>query len=668
MYARLIVEAGDCLPSAAELTPLQPATLGRSRDNTIVVRDEMVSRLHAKVYYDDHCWVIRDFGLNGTRVNGQRIQGSVELADGAMIEMGDVRIRFSVSALAPVDTPFPGQPVKSWSVPVSATASSVANAKPAGSGMTPVRTASEISSTKVHGHPIRQPAVDLSTPDSGHPAEAGDTQLRVDELTALNRYMTAAVAETDSHELIRLSLLTILNQTSATVAGYLSLDPAEPTPKVVLPERASVDTRLSRRLTERVRSDRKRVWLFGDAVNEGGVDPADSLSAFADAVCLPVAAPTGEPMAALHVYRTGRAFRERDVRFLEAIAGFLTPALETLRTRRKLEAENQRLRGVAPVADELIGDSSAIMTLRGQITRAAPQPFTVLIVGESGSGKELVAQALHHHSPRAKGPLVVVNCAAIAPTLLEAELFGYRKGAFSGADRDHPGLFEQADEGTLFLDEVGELSLECQAKLLRVIESKAFRPVGGTQDVKVDVRVIAATHRDLDAEVKAGRFRQDLLFRLKIISLHVPPLREHAEDIPELARFFLERLSLQCRRSFKLTPAAMRRLQSYSWPGNVRQLRAVLESAAVMSESDQIDAEALPLGASSADNTCVTAGGLDVPTSLDIDEIETWAIRRALRHTHGNISQAARVLGMSRDTLHTKLKKKGIDRDAVLHD
>ena len=150
-----------------------------------------------------------------------------------------------------------------------------------------------------------------------------------------------------------------------------------------------------------------------------------------------------------------------------------------------------------------------------------------------------------------------MNCAAIAPTLLEAELFGYRKGAFSGADRDHPGLFEQADEGTLFLDEVGELSLECQAKLLRVIEGKAFRPVGGTKDVKVDVRLIAATHRDLDTEVKGGKFRQDLLFRLKIITLRVPPLREHAEDVPELARFFLERLSLQCRRAFRLTGAAM---------------------------------------------------------------------------------------------------------------
>jgi two-component system response regulator HydG len=305
-----------------------------------------------------------------------------------------------------------------------------------------------------------------------------------------------------------------------------------------------------------------------------------------------------------------------------------------------------------------------VMTLRQQISRAAPQPFTVLIQGESGSGKELVAQALHRYSSRGDGPLVVTNCAAIAPTLLEAELFGYRKGAFSGADRDHPGLFEQADEGTLFLDEVGELSLECQAKLLRVIEGKAFRPVGGTRDVKVDVRVIAATHRDLEQEVKAGRFRQDLMFRLKIIALRVPPLREHSEDIPELARFFLERLSIQCRRSFKLTSLAMKRLQAYPWPGNVRQLRAVLESAAVMSEADAIDADALPLG---AHDSAPAATAADLPGSLDIDEIETWAIRRALVQTHGNVSQAARVLGMSRDTLHTKLKKKGIDREALLH-
>src|SRR5581483_3654703 len=224
--------------------------------------------------------------------------------------------------------------------------------------------------------------------------------------------------------------------------------------------------------------------------------------------------------------------------------------------------------------------------------------------------------------------------------------------------RDHPGLFEQADEGTLFLDEVGELSLECQAKLLRVIEGKAFRPVGGTRDVKVDVRVITATHRNLDDEVRAGKFRQDLLFRLKVIHLRVPPLREHPEDIPELARFFLERLSVQCRRSFKLTPAAMRKLQGFNWPGNVRQLRAVLESAAVMSEADQIDADGLPLaGQEPVPLTAAGTNGPDLPPTLDVDELETWAIRKALQQTGGNVSQAARILGMSRDTLHTKLKK-----------
>jgi len=302
-----------------------------------------------------------------------------------------------------------------------------------------------------------------------------------------------------------------------------------------------------------------------------------------------------------------------------------------------------------------------MMTLRSQIAKATPQPFTVLIHGESGSGKELVAQALHRNSPRGDGPLVVVNCAAIAPTLLEAELFGYRKGAFSGADRDHPGMFEQADEGTLFLDEVGELTLECQAKLLRVIEGKPFRQVGGTSDIKVDVRVIAATHRDLEKEVKAGKFRQDLFFRLKVIPIKAPPLREHAEDIPELARFFIQRLSLMCHRAFRLTPAALRKLQAYSWPGNVRQLRAVLESAAVMSETETIDATDLPLG-SGADG----GGGPELPPSLDMDELETWAIRKALVQTGGNVSRAAQVLGMSRDTLHTKLKKKAIDRDELI--
>ncbi|MFO0851961.1 MAG: sigma 54-interacting transcriptional regulator [Gemmataceae bacterium] len=643
MYARLVLEAGDCSPPAVDLSAGHPATLGRSRENVVVVKSELASRLHAKVYAEDGRWVLRDFGLNGTKVNGSRVTGATILADGAVIQIGEARLRFAAVARPPAS--------------VGAATPPPAPLDPAGSVARSgsVSRSTEIVSTKVHDFPTRRPA----PTEDDDPAE---TQLKVDELTALCKFMTTAVAIPDPQELVRHTLRTILNQTAASIAGYLSLDPADPLPKVVLPDRAAVDTRLSRRLTEQAKLTRKPVWLFSDAQ---GVAATDSLVSFTDAVCVPLAAGTGDPFAALHVYRSGRGFSDRDVRFVEAAARFLAPTTEINRARRKLEAENSRLRVVAPVADELIGDSDAVMALRGQIGRAAPQPFTVLIHGESGSGKELVAQAVHRNSSRADGPLVVVNCAAIAPTLLEAELFGYRKGAFSGADRDHPGYFEQADEGTLFLDEVGELSLECQAKLLRVIEGKAFRPVGGTRDSKVDVRVVAATHRDLDREVQAGRFRQDLLFRLKVISLRVPPLREHAEDIPELARFFLERLSKQCRRSFKLTAGAMRRLQAYHWPGNVRQLRAVLESAAVMSESEAIDADALPLGGG-GEPVPPSAGDDDRPASLDVDDLETWAIRKALQQTHGNVSQAARLLGMSRDTLHTKLKKKGIDRESVL--
>ena len=425
-----------------------------------------------------------------------------------------------------------------------------------------------------------------------------------------------------------------------------------------VPELASVDAPLSRRLTQQAYQTGRTVWLFPELT--AAHPPTDSLQSFADAICIPLKA-GGDAFAALHVYRTGRAFQERDVRFIEAVAGHLAHAVEIHRQRRTLQAENQRLRTHTPAADEIIGESNSVITLRQQIFRAAPQPYTVLVAGESGSGKELVALAIHRNGRRAAGPLVVVNCAAIAPTLLEAELFGYKKGAFSGADRDHPGLFQQADEGTLFLDEVGELSLECQAKLLRVIEGKAFRPVGGTTDIKVDVRIVAATHRDLEKDVKAGRFRQDLCYRLKVIQIRVPPLREHPEDIPELAGFFLARVSAECRRSFRLTPAAMRKLQAYSWPGNVRQLRAVLESAAVMSEQDELGADSIPLGGVSELVSAVQAAA-DLPPSLKVDELEEWAIRRALKQTGGNISAAAKVLGMSRDTLHTKIKKKNIER------
>jgi Nif-specific regulatory protein len=648
MRARLTLEAGDCLPPSIDLSPTgPPVTLGRSRDNAVVLRDELASRTHAKIYFEDGRWHVRDFGLNGTRVDGARVNGSSELADGQRVKIGEVVLKFVLEPKA---------------APKTQSLSPAPATMPMSTKATGTLLESPHKATKVHELPSQRP-----TPGEPPPEQTAN-QLRVDELTALCKFMTAAVEHKTPYELIASALRAILHQTAAKLAGYLSLDPEDPGPKIVMPESAAIDIPLSRRLTAQAQTHGKTVWLFPEI--SAAHPPTDSLSSFADAICIPLKA-SGEPFATLHVYRTGRAFSERDVRFIEALAGFLAHGLEILRTRRTLEAENSRLRTHAAAADEIIGGSNAIMHLRQQILRAAPQAFTALVQGESGSGKELVALALHLNSRRAEGPLVVVNCAAISPTMLEAELFGYRKGAFAGADRDYPGLFQQADEGTLFLDEVGELPPECQAKLLRVLEGKAFRPVGATADMKADVRIIAATNRDLEKDVKSGRFRQDLFFRLKVIQIRVPPLREHPEDIPELAAFFLAKASAECRRNFKLTTAAMRKLQAHAWPGNVRQLRAAIESAAVMCEGETIDADALPLtGATELAPTPVaSATPPDMPRSLDMDDVEEWAICRAMRQTGGNVSHAAKLLNMSRDTLHNKLKKlkeeKGIDRAAL---
>jgi DNA-binding NtrC family response regulator len=332
--------------------------------------------------------------------------------------------------------------------------------------------------------------------------------------------------------------------------------------------------------------------------------------------------------------------------------------LYQLKRQRAIEAENKRLKGHSTTTDELLGDSQAMMNLRANIRRAAAQPFTVLIQGESGSGKELVASALHKEcTQRAKGPLVVVNCGAIPASVVEAELFGYRRGAFTGALDDHPGFFQQADEGTLFLDEIGELPMELQSKLLRAIETKSIRPMGATGEIKVDVRIVAATNRNLDQEVKLNRFRSDLYFRLNRIPIRVPALREHAEDIPMLVHAFLDRLSEECHRTLTISEEALKELKSYSWPGNVRQLKGLLESLVVMSESERIEADAV--------KRCLMKDEpkLEGPPSLNLDELERWAAEKALKQTSANVTQAAQVLGISRDTLHSKMKKWGLTRE-----
>jgi transcriptional regulator with GAF, ATPase, and Fis domain len=604
MPARLILAAGDSEPVIHYLPADRLVTLGRNHANTIVLQDRYASRRHAEIACQDGQWVLRDCDtVNGTRVNGQRIDGPTVLSHGQEIGIGDLRLRFRLDA---------GE---------DGTADMPALAAPADA-----------------------PSVVLGLTDFG-------TALNVDELAALCAFMTAAAGETAPCTLVEKALQTVHAVTRAVITGFLSLDPDDPLPRMVLPATACVDVPLSRQLTHKVQRDGRPVWLHA---TPSEISDTDSLISYQDAVCVPLRAGTA-PLGALHVYKSGKTFTEREVRFCELVAGYLAAGLGMLRSRRSLEAENRRLRDhtVAP-DDLLVGDSPAIVQLRQHVTRVAGRPCTALIVGESGVGKELVALSLHNQSPRRDGPLVPVNCAAIAATLPEAELFGHCKGAFTGADRDRAGYFQQADEGTLFLDEIGELPLEMQAKLLRVLESKRFRPVGATADVHVDVRVIVATNRDLEREVREGRFRQDLYYRLGV-PLRVPPLREHPEDMPLLVRHFLSRLAVEYRRPLDVTDAALRCLQAYSWPGNVRQLRSVLENAVAMSDDDLLDVHHLPLPSQSG-------AGAEPPATLNLEELEAWAIRQALQRTTNNVTHAAKLLGIHRDTLTNKLKKYGIDK------
>jgi len=294
------------------------------------------------------------------------------------------------------------------------------------------------------------------------------------------------------------------------------------------------------------------------------------------------------------------------------------------------------------------------------IVQVAPTEATVLITGESGTGKELVASALHHKSLRSEGPLIKVNCAALAENLLESELFGHEKGAFTGADRRRDGRFVQAQGGTLFLDEIGETSPAMQAKLLRVLQEHELQRVGGQETITVDVRIVTATNRDLEIEVRAGRFREDLFYRLNVVVLDVPPLREREGDIPLLADFFLHRFAKRNNRTVQgITPECMDVLNRYSWPGNVRELENAIERGVILMRGEYLDVAGLPIaiqrwsGMNPKQET-------EQPATLK--EAERLLIVKTLEETGGNRSEAARRLQITRKTLLNKLKKYGIDQ------
>jgi Nif-specific regulatory protein len=388
----------------------------------------------------------------------------------------------------------------------------------------------------------------------------------------------------------------------------------------------------------------------GDSVAEGGI-----ATVIAAPICRPGA--RDEVLAVLYADRRGSRppFTETELDLLSAAAEQAGGVLHHVSSSAELREANRNLLRDLAGARPIVGQSRAVAEIQAFIRKAAPTSMTVLIRGETGTGKELVASAIHYQSPRQGRPFVAINCAALPETLLESELFGHEKGAFTGAVARKKGRFELAHTGTIFLDEIAELSPGCQAKLLRLLEERRFERVGGTEAVEVDVRVVAATNRDLARAIEEGTFREDLFYRLNVLAVALPPLRDRVEDIPFLVRYFLAEMGFADERKI-LSPAAERKLLEYSWPGNIRQLRNAVESAVVLRDGALVEPEDLVL----PERPAAAAGPGEAWRPEPLEEVQRRHVLRVLEHTGGNKKRAAEILGIERCTLYARLRSYGI--------
>jgi two-component system, NtrC family, response regulator AtoC len=349
---------------------------------------------------------------------------------------------------------------------------------------------------------------------------------------------------------------------------------------------------------------------------------------------------------------------------LDEIALVVEKALETTRLRREVKA--LRASQAQPFSiDRIVGESRAIREAKALLQKIASSPAsTVLLTGESGTGKDLAAKVLHYASDRASRPFMNITCSALPDTILESELFGHERGAFTDARQQKRGLLESADGGTVFLDEIGEMAPQLQAKLLRFLEEKTFKRVGGVADIRVDVRVIAATNRNLEDDVKKGRFREDLYYRLNVVPIGLPPLRTRAEDVPALVHYFVDAYNKEFRKRVRgVTDDAMRKLKAYGWPGNIRELRNAVERAMLLVEGDQLTADQFPV-VSKSSNSLTEA--VDLPAAgINLEQLERSLVVQALERSGWNQTRAASLLGLNRDQIRYRIEKFKLERPAT---
>ena len=625
--------------SLVRLTPGGRLTLGRAPSNDIVLHDERASRVHAEIRPVEGRWSIRDLqSRNGTTINGEPVSGDRPLTPGDIVRVGLVQICFGM-----------GDPPTGAGTVVGSTG--------AITGEMPADAA--VWEASIMHRRARSRLLEAI-------GESAGTAPRVGRAAAdLCRLAFALAGAEETRDIARLALESALQGTPATrglvllparlgdaaaehvTAGMLAVAASTPDPWPV-PVPAAVVAAV----------------LAGNEAALAAGDPAAGITATLDAPIRSRSHVVG--VMHLEVERGAVAATPDDLEFVMAVCDALGVAIDGLAAREALSTrlataadENERLRRRLGEESSMVGRSPALQGIIGQVERVAGTKATVLVRGESGAGKELIARAIHESSDRRSGPFVCLNCAALSETLLESELFGHEKGAFTGATERKIGKFEAAHKGTLMLDEIGEMSPAIQAKFLRVLEGHPFERVGGSGRVQVDVRVVAATNRDLEKAVTSGDFRRDLYFRLKVVEIIVPPLRRRPEDIEPLAAHFLERFAAETGRKLRgYTPEALEAMQSYHWPGNIRELRNVIERAVVLSQGEWIDVADVSLSHLAAPGDTdkgIPRSGPFVPTT--IEEMERRHVLATLEAVGGNKTKAAAILGIERSTLDRKLAK-----------
>jgi Nif-specific regulatory protein len=638
--AYLVVRRHDGFGDVFPLTPGQRYTLGRATTNRIVLKDDLCSREHAEVYISDGRWRLRDLGsLNGTRLNGEALDSEWELAPGDEVHLGRTNLLFVEEMGQLPDMPAAkgseeGVSIKKrlgqtrFLTPIPPTLSSPSDA-----------------TTEMPPESVTVPRHSLSR-----------------DLALLYRLALDMGSAGSYSDLVRIVLDGLLEAIPAEVGAILSMKEGrnlEVTAHRHRDPSIRTYTPVSEFVTNEVLASREAI-LAEDVARDRYLRNRESLTHIGatSLICAPVT--FGDKVLGLiHLYCTDphKAMTAEDLEFTVAVAKHLGAATHQMNRQDSLTAENRSLRDQLRVESELVGNSPPMKSIESQIGRVAGTNATVLIRGESGSGKELVARAIHYSSPRKEGPFVCLNCAALTETLLESELFGHEKGSFTGATEKKIGKFEAAHQGTIFLDEIGEMNPGTQAKLLRVLEGHPFERVGGHTPIRVDVRVVSATNQALEQAIQTGAFRRDLFFRLQVVEIRVPPLRERLSDVALLAEHFLRRFVRETGRKIRgFTPAALKKMEQYHWPGNVRELRNVVERAVALGSGPMLDAQDVWLSSLEVGGPVPAAPAAPVYQAISLEEVEKEHIQRTLEHTDWNKSQAAAILKIERSTLDRKIK------------